>query len=190
MIDSTHSRCAVSRPWLSWLRRDSIRLDANRDLISAVGGLSEDLPGMAPARAMRLGPSPRAVRRPVRCALDVYARYGLWWRVRGNAFRQIVSDHSVCSLQRQGRRAASAVPASCLASLDNEHTWRVLRHWLPMRASEHYTNRHHPCQSFLLCVAPPLAHLWVQGPRWTPILRESNMIWSTYKAILLLYHGQ
>ena len=143
-----------------------------------------------PARAMRLGPSPRAVRRPVRCALDVYARYGLWWRVRGNESRQIVSDHSVCSLQRQGRRAASAVPVSCLASLDDEHTWRVLRHWLPMRASEHYTNRHHPCQSFLLCVAPPLAHLWVQGPRWTPISRYSNMIWSTYKAILLLYHGQ
>ena len=114
---------------------------------SAVGELSEDLPGMAremPARAMRLGPYPRAVRRPVRCALDVYARYGLWWRVRGNASRQIVSDHSVCSLQRQGRRAASAVPVSCLASLDHEHPWRVLRHWLPMRASQHYTNRHHP----------------------------------------------
>ena len=129
-----------------------------------------------PARAMRLGPPPRAVRHPPRCALDVYARHGLWWRARGNASRQIVSDHSVCSLQRQGRRAASAVPVSCLASLDDEHTWRVLRHWLPMRASEHYTNRHHPCQSFLLCVAPPLAHLWVQGPRWTPISRESNML--------------
>ena len=97
-----------------------------------------------PARAMRLGPYPRAVRRPVRCALDVYARYGLWRRVRGNAFRQIVSDHSVCSLQRKGRRAASAVPVSCLASLDDEHTWRDLRHWLSMRAFQHYANRHHP----------------------------------------------
>ena len=83
-----------------------------------------------PARAMRLGPSPRAVRRPVRCALDVYARYGLWWRVRGNAFRQIVSDHSVCSLQWQDRRAAPVVPVSCLESLDHEHLWRILRRWL------------------------------------------------------------
>ena len=114
---------------------------------------------MAPARAMRLGPSPRAVRRPVRCALDVYARYGLWWRVRGNASRQIVSDHSVCSLQRQGRRAAPAVTTSCLASLDYEYVRRFLRHWLPMRASKHYNNRHHPRQSFILCVAPPIAHL-------------------------------
>ena len=160
---------------------------------SAVGELSEDLPGMAremPARAMRLGPPPRAVRHPPRCALDVYARHGLWWRARGNASRQIVSDHSVCSLQRQGRRAASAVTVSCLASLEHEHTWLVLRHWLPTRASQHYSNRHHPCQSFLLCVAPPLAHLCVQGPRWTPTSRDSNMIWSTYNAILLLYHGQ
>ena len=52
----------------------------------------------------------------------------------------------------------------------------ILRHWLFTRASQHYNNRHHPCQSFLLCVAPPLAHLWVQGPRWTPISRESNML--------------
>ena len=143
-----------------------------------------------PAWAMRLRPCLRAVRHPVRCALDVYVSYGLWLCVRGNAPRQIASDHSVCSLQRQGRRAASAVPVSCPASLDHEHPWRVLRHWLPMRASEHYTNRHHPCQSFLLCVAPPLAHLWVQGHRWAPISRYSNMIWSTYNAILLLYHGQ
>ena len=94
----------------------------------------------------------------------------------GSSPRQIVSDHSVCSLQRQGRRAASAVTVSCLASLEHEHTWLVLRHWLPTRASQHYSNRHHPCQSFLLCVAPPLAHLCVQGPRWTPISRESNML--------------
>ena len=108
----------------------------------------------------------------------------------GMLSRQIVSDDSVCSLQRKGRRAASAVPVSCLASLDDEHTWRVLRHWLPMRASEHYTNRHHPCQSFLLCVAPPLAHLWVQGHRWAPISRYSNMTWSTYKVILVIYYGK
>ena len=94
----------------------------------------------------------------------------------GSSPRQIVSDHSVCSLQRQGRRAASAVTVSCLASLEHEHTWLVLRHWLPTRASQHYSNRHHPCQSFLLCVAPPLAHLCVQGPRWTPISRDSNML--------------
>ena len=143
-----------------------------------------------PARAMRLGPSPWALRHPLRCALDVYTRHGLWWLPCGNDMRQIVSDHSVCSLQRQGRRAASAVPVSCLASLDHEHTWRVLRHWLSMRASQHYTNRHHPCQSFLLCVAPPLAHLWVQGHRWTPISRYSNMTWSTYKVILVIYYGK
>ena len=128
-----------------------------------------------PARAMRLGPPPRAVRHPPRCALDVNASHGLWWRARGNASRQIVSHHSVCSLQRQGRRAAFAVTVSWLASLDHVHTWRVLRHWLSTRASQHYDNRHHPCQSFLLCVAPPL-YLWVQGPRWTPISRESNML--------------
>ena len=55
-------------------------LEESQIIRSAVGDLSEDLPGMAremPARAMRLGPSPRAVRRPVRCALEVYARYGL-----------------------------------------------------------------------------------------------------------------
>ena len=143
-----------------------------------------------PARAMRLGPSPRAVRHPPRCALDVCARYDLWWLGRGNVFRQIVSDHSVCSLQRQGRRAAFAVTVSWLASLDHVHTWRVLRHWLSTRASQHYDNRHHPCQSFLLCVSPPLAHLCVQGPRWTPTPRDSNMIWSTCNAILLLYDEQ
>ena len=112
-----------------------------------------------PARAMRLRPCLRAVRHPVRCALDVYVRYGLWLCVRGDAPRQIASDDSVCSLQRQGRRAAPAVTTSCLASLDYEYVRRFLRHWLPMRASKHYNNRHHPRQSFILCVAPPIAHL-------------------------------
>ncbi len=117
-----------------------------------------------PARAMRLRPCLRAVRHTVRCALDVYVRYGLWLRVRGNAPRQIASDDSVCSLQRQGRRAAPAVTTSCLASLDYEYVRRFLRHWLPMRASKHYNNRHHPRQSFILCVAPPIAHLSCNCP--------------------------
>ena len=84
-------------------------LEESQIIRSAVGELSEDLPGMAremPARAMRLGPSPWALRHPLRCALDVYTRHGLWWLPCGNDMRQIVSDHSVCSLQRQGRRAA------------------------------------------------------------------------------------
>ena len=84
-------------------------LEESQIIRSAVGDLSEDLPGMAremPARAMRLGPSPWALRHPLRCALDVYTRHGLWWLPCGNDMRQIASDHSVCSLQRQGRRAA------------------------------------------------------------------------------------
>ena len=62
---------------------------------------------------MRLGLPLRAAGHPARCALDVCARYDLWWLARGNAFRQIVSDHSVCSLQRRGRRAARKVACGC-----------------------------------------------------------------------------
>ena len=70
-----------------------------------------------PARAMRLGPSPWALRHPLRCALDVYTRHGLWWLPCGNDMRQIVSDHSVCSLQRQGRRAALSMKQMARAAM-------------------------------------------------------------------------
>ena len=75
-----------------------------------------------PARAMRLGPSPRAVRHPPRCALDVYTRHGLWWLPRGNDMRQIVPDHSVCSLQG---RAAEQRPR-CLSHAS--HRWTTSIH--------------------------------------------------------------
>ena len=45
----------------------------------------------------------------------------------------------------------------------------ILRHLLFTRASQHYTDRHHPCQSFLLRVSPPPSHLGMQGPHQTPI---------------------
>ena len=45
----------------------------------------------------------------------------------------------------------------------------ILRHLLFTRASQHYNNRHHPCQSFLLCVSPPPSHLGMQGPHQAPI---------------------
>ena len=45
----------------------------------------------------------------------------------------------------------------------------ILRHWLFTRASQHYNNRHHPCQSFLLCVSPPPSHLGMQEPHQAPI---------------------
>ena len=75
-----------------------------------------------PARAMRLGPSPRAVRHPPRCALDVYTRHGLWWLPRGNDMRQIVPGHSVCSLQG---RAAEQRPR-CLSHAS--HRWTTSIH--------------------------------------------------------------
>ena len=128
-IDLDRDRCAQARPpQASPQGGFSIRVDKSlfgARARSAVGELSEDLPGMAremPARAMRLGPPPRAVRHPPRCALDVYARHGLWWRARGNASRQIVSDHSVCSLQRQ---AAEQRPR-CLSHAP--HRWTTSIH--------------------------------------------------------------
>ena len=45
----------------------------------------------------------------------------------------------------------------------------ILRHWLFTRASQHYNNRHHPCQFFLLCVSPPPSHLGMQEPHQAPI---------------------
>ena len=45
----------------------------------------------------------------------------------------------------------------------------ILRHWLFTRASQHYNNRHHPCQFFLLCVSPPSSHLGMQEPHQAPI---------------------
>ena len=64
-----------------------------------------------PARAMRLGPSPRAVRHPPRCALDVYTRHGLWWLPRGNDMRQIVSI-TLCARCKAG--PPSSVRGACL----------------------------------------------------------------------------
>ena len=121
---SSHSRPPGPAPQ----GRFSIRVDKSlfgARARSAVGELSEDLPGMArevPARAMRLGPSPRAVRHPPRCALDVYTRHGLWWLPRGNDMRQIVPDHSVCSLQG---RAAEQRPR-CLSHAP--HRWTTSIH--------------------------------------------------------------
>ena len=45
----------------------------------------------------------------------------------------------------------------------------ILRHLLFTRASQHYYNRHHPCQFFLLCVSPPPSHLGMQEPHQAPI---------------------
>ena len=45
----------------------------------------------------------------------------------------------------------------------------ILRHLLFTRASQHDNNRHHPCQSFLLCASPPPSHLGMQGPHQAPI---------------------
>ena len=56
----------------------------------------------------------------------------------------------------------------CLLAIFLENEW-VLRHWVSTRASQHYTDRHHPCQSFLLCVSPPPSHLGMQEPHQAPI---------------------
>ena len=84
------------------------------------------------------------------------ARYTDW-----HAQRQWGATHT-CEVHggwAQGGRYHCSRRGACLM-----HTWRVLRHWVSTSACQHYTNRHHQCQSLLLCAAQPPSHLGCKGP--------------------------